>query len=68
MGSEATAAFAAGGSDDAEGLGLAETLMLVGVSVSAWENVGISFEWKQEEAYGSDDVDSAITVLLAAEF
>lgn len=68
MGSEATVAFATGGTDEAEALGLAETLMLVGVSVSAWENVGIGLEWKQEEAYGADDADSAITVLLAAEF
>ena len=68
MGSEATAAFAAGGSDEAEALGLAETLMLVGVSVSAWENIGIGLEWKQEEAYGADDADNTITVLLSAEF
>ena len=68
MGSEATAAFAAGGSDEAEALGLPETLMLVGVSVAAWENVGITLEWKQEEAYSADDADNAITVLLSAEF
>ena len=68
MGSEATAAFAAGGSDEAEALGLAETLMLVGVSVSAWENVGVSFEWAQAEAYGADDADNTISVVLSAEF
>ena len=68
MGSEATAAFAAGGSDEAEALDLPETLILVGVSVSAWENVGVSFEWAQAEAYGADDADNTITVLLSAEF
>ena len=68
MGAEATAAFSAGGSDDGETVGLAETLMLLGVSVAAWENVGIGIEWSQSEGYGADGADEAITVLLAAEF
>ena len=68
MGSEATAAFAAGGSDEAEALDLAETLMLVGVSVAAWENVGVSVEFAQAQAYGTDDADNTFSVVLSAEF
>ena len=65
---DATAAFSFQGTEEAEAAELAETVMLLGISVGISENIGIGLEWKQEEAYGADDADSAITVLLAAEF
>ena len=69
MGREATLAIAAGGTDDGENIeDLAETLMLLGISVGISDGVGIGLEWSQSEAYGADDADDAITVLLAAEF
>ena len=69
MGREATLAAGAGGSDEGEDVeDLAETLMLLGVSVGVWENVGIGVEWLQSEGYGGGGTDDAITVLLAAEF
>ncbi len=69
MGREATLAAGAGGSDEGEDVeDLAETLMLLGISVGVWENVGIGIEWKQTERYGADDADDAVTALLAAEF
>ena len=68
MGREATLAIAAGGTEDAEAADLAETLMLLGISVGISEGVGIGLEWKQEEGYGADAADDAVTVQLAAEF
>ena len=68
MGREATLAIAAGGTEDAEAADLAETLMLLGISVGIAEGVGIGLEWKQEEGYGADDADDAVTVQVAAEF
>lgn len=69
MGSDATLAIGAGGSDEGEDTeDLAETLMLLGISVDVWDGVGLGLEWSQSEAYGADDADSAVTVLLAAEF
>lgn len=68
MGREATLAVGAGGTDDGEAAELAESLMLLGVSIGVWENVGIGVEWKQTEGYGADGSDDAVTVLLAAEF
>ena len=68
MGREATLAIAAGGTEDAEAADLAETLMLLGISVGIAEGVGVGVEWSQSEAYGADDADNAVTVLLAAEF
>ena len=69
MGREATLAAGAGGSDEGEDVeGLAETLMLLGVSVGVWENVGIGIEWSQSEGYDAAGTDDAITLLLAAEF
>ena len=68
MGREATLAIAAGGTEDGEAAELAETLMLLGISVGIADGVGIGLEWSQSEAYGADDADAAVTVLLAAEF
>ncbi len=68
MGREATLAIGGGGTDDGEAAELAETLMLLGISVGVWDGVGIGLEWSQSEAYGADDADAAVTVLLAAEF
>ena len=68
MGREATLAIAAGGTEDAEAAELAETLMLLGVSVGIAEGIGLGVEWKQEEGYGAAGTDDAVTVQLAAEF
>ena len=68
MGRKATLAIAAGGTDDAEAAELAETLMLLGISVGISEGIGVGLEWKQEEGYGASDADNAVTVQLAAEF
>lgn len=68
MGTDATLAVAGGGTDDGAAAELAETLMLLGISVGIAEGVGLGLEWSQSEAYGADDADSAVTVLLAAEF
>ena len=68
MGREATLAIAAGGTEDAEAADLAETLMLLGISVGISEGIWIGLEWKQEEGYGADDADDAVTVQVAAEF
>ena len=65
---DATAAFSFQGTDEAEAAELAETLMLLGISVGISENVGIGFQWSQAEGYGAAGTDDAITVLLAAEF
>ena len=63
---DATAAVGFQGSEDVEGL--AETRMLVGISVDVWDNVGVGVEWKQEEFAGQDGSNDTIAVLLAAEF
>ena len=68
MGREATLAIAAGGTEDGDAAELAETLMLLGISVGVSEGIGIGLEWKQEEGYGADDADDAVTVQLVAEF
>ena len=68
MGREASLAIGAGGTEDAEAADLAETLMLLGISVGVSEGIGIGLEWKQEEGYGASDADNAVTVQLAAEF
>ena len=68
MGKEATAAVGAGGTSDAAAAGLAETLMLLGISVGIAEGVGLGIEWSQSEGYDAAGADDAITVLLAAEF
>lgn len=68
MGRDATFAVGGGGTDDGAAAELAETLMLVGVSVDVWDGVGVGIEWKQSEAYDAAGADDAITVLLAAEF
>lgn len=58
----AMAAIGFQGSEDAD---LPETLMLVGISVDVWENVGVGIEWKQDD---DDDSADTLTVLLAANF
>ena len=68
MGRDATFAISAGGTDDGAAAELAETLMLVGISVDVWDGVGLGMEWSQSEGYDAAGADSAITVLLAAEF
>ena len=68
MGKEATAAVGAGGTSDAAAAGLAETLMLLGISVGVADGVGLGIEWSQSEGYDAAGADDAITVLLAAEF
>ena len=68
MGREATLAVGGGGTDDGEAAELAETLMLLGISVGIADGVGIGIEWAQSEGYGADGADDAVTVLLAAEF
>ena len=68
MGSrDATAAFSFQGTEEAEAAELAETLMLLGISVGISENIGLGIEWAQSEGYDADGSDDAITVLLAAE-
>ena len=68
MGRDATFAIGAGGTNDGEAAELAETLMLVGISVDVWDSVGLGIELSQSEGYGAAGTDDAITVLLAAEF
>ena len=68
MGREATAAVGASGTDGAAAAELAETLILLGISVGISENVGLGIEWSQREGYEAAGADDAITVLLAAEF
>ena len=64
----ATFAVGAGGTQEAEAAEMAETVMLLGISVGIAEGVGLGIEWSQSEGYGADGTDDAITVLLAAEF
>ena len=47
---------------------LAEARLLAGVSVELMEGVGVSLEWQQDEAYGSDDTDTTVAGVLALEF
>jgi hypothetical protein len=68
MGREAVLAVGAGGTSDAADAELAETLMLLGISVGVAEGVGLGIEWSQREGYDSGGADDAITALLAAEF
>ena len=68
IGREATLAIAAGGTEDAEAVELAETLMLLGISVGISVGIGLGVEWKQEEGYGASDADNMITMQVAAEF
>ena len=60
---EATLAVGYSATSDGDAAGLAETLMLLGISVSVWENVGVSLEWARE-----DGANDTVTALLAAEF
>ena len=64
------AAVAAGyqATHEAADLELPERRMLLGLAVELTEGVGLSMEWKQDEAYGSDDRDTTITVVLALKF
>ncbi len=64
------AAVAAGyqATHEAADLELPERRMLLGLAVELTEGVGLSMEWKLDEAYGSDDRDTAITVMLALKF
>ena len=64
------AAVAAGyqATHEAADLDLPERRMLLGLAVELIEGVGFSMEWKQDEAYGSDDRDTTITGLLALKF
>ena len=68
MGKGATAAVGAGGTSDAANAELAETLMLLGISLDIADGVGLGIEWSQSEGYDAAGADDAITVLLAAEF
>ena len=68
MGRDATFAVGAGGTQDAEAAEMAETVMLLGISVGIAEGVGLGIEWAQSEGYGAAGADDAITVQLAAEF
>ena len=68
MGREAVLAIGAGGTSDAAAAELAETLMLLGISLDIAEGVGLGIEWSQSEGYDAAGADDAITVLLAAEF
>ena len=68
MGQEAALAVAAGGTRDAAAAELAETLMLLGISVGIADGVGLGIEWSQSEGYDAAGATDAITVLLAAEF
>ena len=60
---EATLAVGYSATSDGDAAGLAETLMLLGISVGVWENVGVSLEWARE-----DNATDTVTALLAAEF
>ena len=60
---EATLAVGYSATTDGDAAGLAETLMLLGISVGVWENVGVSLEWARE-----NDSTDTVTALLAAEF
>ena len=64
------AAVAAGyqATQEAAGLGLPESRMLLGLAVELIEGVRLSMEWKQDDAYDSDGKDTAITGALALEF
>ena len=53
---------------EAARLGLPESRLLLGLAVEPIEGVGLSMEWKQDEAYDSDRKDTAITGALALEF
>ena len=66
MGRDATVAVGASGAD--ESAGLAETLMLLGISVDVWDGVGVGIEYSQREEYDSAENVDAVTALLAAEF
>ena len=68
MGQEAALAVGAGGTRDAAAAELAETLMLLGISVGIADGVGLGIEWSQSEGYDAAGATDAITVLLAAEF
>ena len=64
------AAVAAGyqATQEAAGLGLPESRMLLGLAVELMDGVGLSMEWKQDDAYDSDRKDTAITGALTLEF
>ena len=68
MGKGAGAAVSYSRTLQAADLDLAETRLLMGVSLELTESVGASLEWQQEEAYDSDDKDSTVTGVLALEF
>ena len=68
MGKGATAAVGASGTSNGAAAELAETLMLLGISLEIADGVGLGIEWAQSEDYDADGADDAITVLLAAEF
>ena len=53
---------------EAEATELAEARLIAGVSVELMEGVGVSLEWQQDEAYGSDDNDTTVAGVLALEF
>ena len=65
---DATVAVATSSTAEAASAGLAETLMLLGISVGLGENVGVGLEWSQRDAYDPAESEDAITVQLAAEF
>ena len=64
------AAVAAGyqATQEAAGLDLPESRVLLGLAVELMEGVGLSMEWKRDEAYDSDDKNTAVTAVLALEF
>ena len=64
------AAVAAGyqATHEATDLELPERRMLLGLTVELTESIDLSMEWKLDEAYGSDDWETAITAVLALKF
>ena len=68
IGKEAVAAIGASGTSDGADAGLAESLMLVGLSVGISDGIGLGIEYSQRQEYDADGTDNKITVLLSAEF
>ena len=67
-GKAATAAASLQGTRQASAADLPERRVLAGISLEVAENVGLGIEWSRDTAYDDEGKDSAITVLLAAEF
>lgn len=72
-GKDVTFALGYQASEEALGLGLAESRMLVGVGVGLFDNTSLKFEWKRDTDYEAEDGGTGndadtFTVQLAIEF